>query len=155
VRTLIGGAAVDVSDVVGPIDFVLLEFDPAKTDGSAAAELGELVDRGIVRLYDFLVVAKADDGTVDAVEVAADEFGGFGAFAGARSGLVDDDDIAEAGAALEPGRAAALIVYENTWAVPFISAARAADAEVVASARIPSDVIEATLDALDAADTTS
>jgi hypothetical protein len=142
----------DGSDVAGPIDFLLLEFDPAMTDGSAAAALGDLVDRGIVALYDFLVIAKSDDGVVTAVDISA-EGAGFAAFAGARSGLVGDDDIAEAGAALEPGRAAALLVYENTWAIPFIAAARAADAQVVASARIPADVVIATLDALDAADT--
>ena len=142
----------DDSNVAGPIDFLLLEFDPTKTDGSVAAALGDLLDRGIVALYDFLVITKAEDGTIAALDISADGTVGFGAFAGARSGLVGDDDIAEAGAALEPGRAAALFVYENTWAIPFIAAARAADAEVVASARIPSDVIIATLDALDAAD---
>ncbi len=143
------------TNVAGPIDFLLLEFDPSKADGSAAAALRDLIDQGIVRLYDLVVIAKAADGTVSAVEVTdagADSHGGFGAFAGARSGLVDDEDIAEAGAALEPGRAAALLVYENSWAIPFIAAARAVDAEVVASARIPADQIVAALDALDAAD---
>ena len=125
------------SDVTGPIDFLLLEFDPAKADGSVAAALGDLVDQGIVRLFDFLVIVKADDGSVGALEVSALPGGGFDAFVGARSGLLGDDDIEEAGAALHPGRAAALFVYENTWAIPFITAARAADAEVVASARIP------------------
>jgi hypothetical protein len=143
---------VDASDVTGPIDFLLLEFDPAKTDGSVAKALGDLVDQGVVALYDFLVIVKGDDGTVTALDISANEIGGFNVFAGARSGLLDGDDIAEAGAGLEPGRAAALFVYENRWAVPFIAAALAADAEVVASARIPSDVIMATLDALDAAE---
>ena len=142
----------DQSNVAGPIDFLLLEFDPAKTDGSVAAALLDLVDRGIVALYDFLVISRGHDGTVAAMDISANELGGFSVFAGARSGLVGEDDIAEAGAALEPGRAAALFVYENTWAIPFIAAARAADAEVVASARIPADVVIATLDALDALD---
>lgn len=145
----------DVADVTGPIDFLLLEFDPAKTDGSVAAALGDLVDRGIVALYDFLVVVKAEDGSVAAVDIGPDELGGFSVFVGARSGLMGDDDIAEAAKALEPGRAAALLVYENTWAIPFIAAARGADAEVVATARIPSDVVMAVLDVLEAADETN
>jgi hypothetical protein len=53
---------------------------------------------------------------------------------------------------MEPGTAAALIVYENTWAIPFIAAARRMDAQVIASARIPADVIMEVLDDLDAAD---
>lgn len=140
----------DETRVAGPIDFLLLEFDPTKADGAAAEALIDLVDRGIVALYDFLVIGKAEDGTVAALELSADGLGGFNVFAGARSGLLGDDDIDEAGSVLEPGRAAALFVYENTWAIPFITAARAADAEVIASARIPADVVIATLDALDA-----
>ena len=45
-----------------------------------------------------------------------------------------------------------LIVYENTWAVPFVAAARKAGAQAVASTRIPADVVMAVLDELDAAD---
>jgi len=139
------------SDVAGPIDFLLLEFDPAKADGSAAAALADLVDQGIVALYDLLVIAKAKDGSVEAIDIAADGSGGFSVFAGARSGLIGDDDIAEAGAALEPGRAAALLIYENTWAIPFVAAARGMGAEVVASSRIPAETVISALDALDAA----
>jgi hypothetical protein len=147
---------VDASEVVGPIDYLLLEFDPSKADGSAAAALADLVDQGIIRLYDFLVIVKDDDGNVSALEISGgSDLGGFADFAGARSGLVGDDDIAEAGAALERGRAAALFVYENAWAVPFIAAARRYDAAVVASARIPSDVLVAVLDSLDAVDATN
>jgi hypothetical protein len=143
---------VNASDVSGPIDYLLLEFDPAKTDGSVAEALGALIDQGIVALYDFLVIVKSEDGDVTIVDIQADGLGGFDLFAGARSGLLDDGDVSLAGGALEPGRAAALLVYENKWAVPFIAAALNADASVVASERIPSDVIMATLDALDAAD---
>jgi hypothetical protein len=143
---------VGTSEVVGPIDFLLLEFDPAKADGSAAAALADLVEAGIIRLYDLLLVAKGEDGSVTALEIGPDGLMGFEVFAGARSGLVGDDDLDEAGAALEVGKAAVLIVYENAWAVPFITAARGVDAEVVASARIPADTIEAVLDALEAAE---
>lgn len=142
----------DETRVAGPIDFLLLEFDPAKADGSAAAALADLVDRGIVALYDIAVIAKAQDGSVAVLDISANESGGFDVFAGARSGLIGDDDVAEAGVALAPGRAAALLVYENTWAIPFITAARAVDAEVIASARMPAETVIAALDALDAAE---
>lgn len=142
----------DETRVAGPIDFLLLEFDPAKADGSAAAALADLVDQGIVALYDIAVIAKAPDGSVAVLDISANESGGFDVFAGARSGLIGDDDVAEAGVALAPGRAAALLVYENTWAIPFITAARAVDAEVIASARMPAETVIAALDALDAAE---
>ena len=143
-----------LDDVHGPIDFLLLEFSADKMDGAAAAALFDLVERGIVRIYDLLVIAKDPDGTfsgVDITNLSSDALGGFVAFAGARSGLLGDDDLAEAGEAMAPGTVAALIVYENSWAIPFVAAARGAGAEVVASARIPANVVMDVLDELDAA----
>ena len=144
-------------DVHGPIDFLLLEFPSDKMDGSAANALFDLVDGGVIRLYDLLVIRKDSDGSVAVVDITAtgpDTFGGFVAFAGARSGLLGDDDIAEAGEMIKPGTAAALLVYENSWAIPFVAAARGAGGEVVASARIPATVVMDVLDQLDATDPT-
>ncbi len=140
------------TDVHGPIDFVLLEFPAEKLTGEASRALLDLVERGTIRLYDLMIVSKDLDGSVRALEIAESADGSFSAFAGAQSGLLGDDDISEAGAALEPGTVAALIVYENTWAVPFVAAVRDSGGELVASARIPaSDVMEA----LDSLETTS
>jgi hypothetical protein len=141
-------------EVHGPVDFVIIEFDGTKMTGAAASALLDLVDAGIIRIWDLLVIRKEADGTfsgVDINDLGADELGGFSAFAGARSGLLGDDDLAEAAEAMLPGTAAAVIVYENSWAIPFIAAAMDAGAQVVASARIPADVVMEVLDALDAA----
>jgi len=70
-------------------------------------------------------------------------------FGGAASGMLGDDDITEAGSALEPGCSAAVLLYENTWAAPFARALRAKGAQVVANGRIPVQSILAALDALD------
>ncbi|HXW33814.1 MAG TPA: DUF6325 family protein [Acidimicrobiales bacterium] len=143
------------SDVHGPIDFLLLEFQGKNLKGEVADALMDLVDRGIVRVFDALVVVKEADGSfsgVNLTDLSADDVGSFQVFAGARSGLLGDDDIAEAASAMEPGTVAALIVYENTWAIPFVAAARRAGAEVIASARIPAQDV---MDALEALETTS
>ena len=139
-----------MSEVHGPIDYVLLEFTGGEPLDEPAAALLELVDRGVVALYDLVAIRKESDGTFSGI--ALDELGGqFAAFAGARSGLLGDEDLADAAEALEPGTVAALIVYENTWAIPFVDAARRAGGQMVATARIPAqDVIEA-LDALESA----
>jgi len=142
-------------DVYGPIDFIVIEFPADRMTGDAADALLDLVERGIVRIYDLLVIRKDADGTIsgfDVTDLSEESVGGFVAFAGARSGLVGDDDIAEAANAMEPNTAAALVVYENTWAIPFVAAAQRAGASVVASARIPADVVMETLDALEAAE---
>ena len=145
----------DDDGVHGPIDFVLLEFPGDQLTGAAGSALFDLVEAGTIRIWDALVIAKDADGSVRGLNIAdlsADHLGSFTVFAGARSGLVDDEDIEEAGGVLEPGTVAALIVFENTWAVPFIRAARASGGQLVASARIPSDVVIEALDALDSAD---
>ena len=142
----------------GPIDFVLIEFPIDRLTGEAAPALVDLVEREVIRLLDLLVISKGHDGTVEGLELTdpSSAAGGFEYFAGAQTGLLGDDDVAEAAAAMEPGTVAALIVYENTWAAPFVEAVRGSGGELVASARIPATDVIAALDALDAlASTTS
>lgn len=144
----------DGQEPLGPVDYVVLEFDGDAMDGTAGMALLDLVERGTVTILDLVVIRKAHDGSITGIELtdlSADELGGLTVFAGARSGLLGDDDLDEAAAALEPGRAGALIVYENTWARPFVAAARRAGAEVVASARLSADAVNAALDVLDEA----
>ena len=140
------------TELHGPIDFVLMEFPDQDPSGDAAAALADLVEAGTIRLYDILAVRKDADGVISGFEVSdlGDGSMAFSSFAGARSGLLGDDDVAQAGEVMEPGTIAVLIVYENTWAIPFVAAARRAGGEMVATTRIPAqDVMEA-LDALDA-----
>jgi hypothetical protein len=73
-------------------------------------------------------------------------------FEGVESDLLDEDDLKEAASLVEPGNAVAILVYENTWAGPFVSAMRRAGAEVVASVRIPADTVIARLEELEAAE---
>ena len=135
-------------DVHGPVDFVLLEFPAdAEFTGEGAEALLDLVEKGIVRVFDILIIRKDADGTFSGIDI--DDVGGFTAFAGAQTGLIGDEDIAEAAEALEPGTVAALIVYENTWARQFVAAVRKAGGEMVASARIPAQDVMDALDALE------
>ncbi len=143
---------------VGPIDFLALEFPGARLTGEGLAILVDLVDRGIIRILDMRAVVRGEDGTVTAM--ALSDLDGDGAldlalFEGVGSDLLDDDDVNEAAGLVEPGNAVALIVYENTWAGPFVSAMQRAGAEVVASARIPADEVIARLEALEALETSS
>lgn len=140
------------SAVHGPIDFVLIEFPGDRLGGKAADALLDAVERGVVALYDLLVIRKDADGAVTAVAVDDLDREGleFSDFAGARSGLLGDEDLRDAASAMAPGTIAALVVYENTWAIPFVAAARDAGGDVVASARIPAADVLAALDALDA-----
>ncbi len=140
--------------VHGPIDFLLLEFQADRLTGRASEALADLVEKGVIRLYDLMVISKDHDGSVQALELT-DPAGGAGTFtyfAGARSGLLGDDDMRQAADAMEPGTVAALIVYENSWAIPFVAAARDSGGDVIASARIPATDVMDALAALEAAE---
>jgi hypothetical protein len=73
-------------------------------------------------------------------------------FEGVQSGILGDDDIAESAALIQPGNAVGLLLYENTWAGPFVAALRKQGADVIASGRIPASDVIAALDALEAAE---
>ncbi len=137
------------TNVSGPIDYVLLEFPGDRPLDETAGALMDLVDSGTVAVYDLVAIRKEADGSFSGV--ALDQLGSsFAAFTGARSGLLGDDDLKEAADALAPGTVAALIVYENSWARPFVAAALRAGGDMVATARIPAQDVMAALDALEA-----
>jgi uncharacterized membrane protein len=142
----------DETAEMGPIDYLLVEWPGRQPNGEVAPYLVDLVERGLVRILDLVFIAKDEDGAVAGIELAdlGDGAGELTVFEGASSGLLSDDDVNEAGAALEPGTSAALLVYENTWAGPFAAAVRRSGGQLVASGRIPVEAIEAALDAAEA-----
>lgn len=139
------------SEAHGPVDFVLIEFPRDGLTGEVGGALMDLVEHGTVRIFDLMVISKDADGRIEVLEVTdpGSSAGGFAYFADARSGLLGDDDMQEAAAAMEPDTVAALIVYENTWAIPFVAAARNSGGELIASARIPAPEVIAAIEALE------
>ena len=136
-------------DEMGPIDYVVVEFPGNKMTGEGLPILVDLVDRGVIRLIDLVFFTKAEDGSVAMLEIA--DFDGDGAldlaiFEGASSGILGEDDINEAAAAVEGGSSAALLVYENRWAAPFAAAVRRGGGQLVAFGRIPIQALVAALD---------
>ncbi len=142
----------DAADELGPIDYVLVEWPGRQPNGELAPHLLELVERGLIRVLDFALIVKDEDGAIAAVEIEdlGDAAEQLRAFEGAASGLLGDDDLEQAATALEPGTSAALLVYENRWAAPFASAVRRSGGQLVASGRIPVQAVIAALDAAEA-----
>jgi hypothetical protein len=138
---------------VGPIDYLAVELPSERMKGEGLAALVDLVDRGIIRLLDMRAVRREADGTFTAVAITDLDHDGtldLAIFEGIESGLLDNDDLGQAAELIEPGKVVALMVYENTWAAPFVAAMRRAGAEFIAGGRIPADEVIAALDALEA-----
>jgi Family of unknown function (DUF6325) len=140
---------------LGPVDYLVVEWPSGKEPtGEGLGLLADLTDRGLIRVIDLAFVKKEDDGTVRGLAITdldADGTLDLVQFEGASSGVLGQDDYEEAGEALEPGTSAAILVYENRWAAPFATALRRSGAQLVASGRIPVNVLLEKLDELEAA----
>ncbi len=138
---------------LGPLDFVLIEFPDRAPTGSVAAALSTILDQGVVRLFDIAVIRR-DERAVTRVDLVGGIPGldALAAFAGAESGLFAPSDVEEAGAALEPGTYGLMLAFENTWARGFVAAAHEAGGRMIASERIPAQVLLDVLDEIEAAE---
>jgi hypothetical protein len=137
-----------VSDIdeMGPIDYLCVEFPPGSRTGQGLPLLVNLVDRHLIRILELRFLRRELDGTVTEVD-GAQVGDGLALFQGAASGMLGNDDLTEAAEALQPGSAAAIVIYENTWAAPLAVALRRAGAQLVAGGRIPVQALLAALDA--------
>lgn len=143
------------AEELGPVDIVVIAYPAgAPMTGEAVPMLLDLIERGIIRVLDVMFVIKDADGTYSGFEATGlddKSVGDFSAFEGASSGLLGDDDVATAAEGIEPGSAAALLIYENRWAAPFAAAVRRNGGRLVGFQRIPMQELIASLDAAEAA----
>jgi uncharacterized protein DUF6325 len=144
-------------DVLGPVDYLVVEFPADKADfsGEMARELTSLIERGLVRVLDLVVLRKDLEGSVsvdELHEVDAAEAGELLALEAELGMLLAEQDIEEIGTVLEPGAVAAVLVYENCWAGPFGSAVRRSGGQLVAEGRIPTQALLAAIEAEPATD---
>jgi hypothetical protein len=141
-------------DELGPVDYLVVEFPAGKSNfsGEMAAELASLVESGTIRVLDLLILHKADDGSVEAFEL--DDLDEADELRGLETGIAEilaADDVGHLAEAMENGSTAGVLVWENSWAAPFASAARRAGGQLIATGRIPIQAIVASIEAEEAA----
>ena len=137
-------------DELGPVDYLIIEFPAGKQNfnGEIAEELVRLAEQRTIRVLDVLLLQKNPDGSVDALEL--DEAPGLDDIRALEADLAEilaADDVVDLAAAMDPGTVALVLVWENTWAAPFASAARRAGGQLVATGRIPIQAIAASMEA--------
>jgi len=140
----------DESAALGPVSYLIVEFPGNKMTGEGFPILLDLVDRGVIRILDLMFITRDSDGTTRIVNLTDIDRDGqleMAVFEGASSGLLDESDAADAGAVIEAGSSAGILLFENRWATPFIQALKRGEAQLVAAGYIPLDAIVAALDA--------
>ena len=134
------------SKIMGPVDYLVVKFPGNKFSGEILPELAKLEKSGIIRVIDLALVIKDTKGKVfvtEAKDVKGKEGDAFSAFAK----LVGEaewfslDDIDAIAAALPNNCSAAVLLFENTWAIHFKEALINSGAELVDQGRIPSEII--------------
>ena len=141
----------DVSlDELGPVDYVVVEFPAGQSNftGEMVEELLALVEAGIIRVIDVVILTKDADGAIEAIELSdVAELGPLEVIETQLAELLAEDDVVHLAAAMDPGSTAGVLIWENLWAAPFASAARRSGGQLIASGRIPIQAIIASIEA--------
>ena len=137
-------------DELGPVDWLVLEFPGKQPTGAVAPFLKDLIDRGLVRLLDLMVLQKDTDGTLIVTELSEldpSELGEIRATEAELAMVLSEQDVLDLAETIEPGSTAAVLVWENLWAAPFGTAVRKAGGQLVATGRIPTQAVLAAIEA--------
>ena len=129
----------------GPIDFLALDFKTDRLKGEIIPELLELVKNEIVRVIDLVLIQKYEDGHHQALEMqqlAPDLLALFDPLEVEISGIIQVEDIDNIAEAMENGSNAAILLFENLWAVKFKEAVLRANGRLIAQERIPYQVVD-------------
>ena len=133
----------------GPIDFIALEFKTDQLTGESLPALLELVQKQIVRVIDLVIILKDQDGETQVLEIeelAPDLMAIFDPLELEISGIIQVEDIEFVAEAMEDNTNAALLLFENLWAIKFGEAVSRSSGRMVMYDRIPFEVVNETLE---------
>jgi hypothetical protein len=131
---------------IGPVEYIIVGFPGNQFTGEIAPELGKLIDSGTIKVIDLVFITKDEDGNVASFEFdQRDELAAFAQLDGEVGGILSQEDIDYASDALEPNSSAALLIWEDTWAAPFVEALRNSGGVLIEGSRIPHELVEAAL----------
>ena len=129
---------------IGPVEYIIIGFPGNEFNGRIAPALADLIGSGTIRILDLMFIGKDAAGEVISFEFdQLDELAPFADLDGEVGGLIGQEDIDHAAESLEPNMSAALLMWEDTWAIPLVDALRDSGGVLIEGSRIPHDLIEA------------
>jgi hypothetical protein len=129
---------------MGPVDYLIVKFPGNKFSGEIVPELARLEQNKIIRIIDLAFVLKDQKGNVlitEAKNLGGVEGDAFSAFAAKASEWFSIDDIEAIATVLPNNSSAAILLYENTWAIHLKEGLLNSKAEMVGMGRIPPEII--------------
>ena len=134
----------------GPVELFLLGLEGERPDPAVIAELVALSESGVLRVLDFVVVSRSEDGEVTVTEIEDDsDRYGLGALDLVLTGLTGQEDIAELAELVPAGGSAALVALELLYARRLAGALAATGGLVLSAQRIPAPIVNAIVDAIE------
>ena len=133
----------------GPIDFMALEFKTDQLTGEGMSALLKLVENKIIGVIDLVIIMKDQDGNPEVLEMeelAPDLLAVFNPLEVEISGIIQVEDIEVIAEAMEANTTAALMLFENLWAIEFGEAVTRASGRQLMYDRIPFEVVNETLE---------
>jgi hypothetical protein len=133
----------------GPIDFIAIEFQTDQLTGEGMSALLELVENKIVRVIDLVIILKDQDGEYQVLEIEEldpETLAVFDPLEMEISGMIQMEDIELIAEAMENNTTAALLLYENLWAIKFGEAVTRSSGRMLMFDRIPFEVINETME---------
>jgi len=129
----------------GPVDFIALKFKGNKFKGEGLKALNDLMKKKIVRVIDLVIIVKDKEGKLTVKEIQEPDPEFIAIFDPTKvkgtHGMIKKDDIDLIGKELENNSTAALMLFENLWAVKFKEAVMEAKGEQLMFARIPHEFV--------------
>ncbi|MBD5785648.1 hypothetical protein IF650_05600 [Cellulosimicrobium terreum] len=131
----------------GPVEIVALAFPTDRIPAEVQTAVRDVLGAGTVTLLDLAVIRRDEAGDVEIIEVAdlGDELE-LTDIVLSGEGLAGEEDLQDIADGLAEATSALVLVIEHTWARGVVSAATDAGGIVLASERIPAEVVNEVAD---------
>jgi len=130
--------------VMGPVDYLIVQFPGNKFSGKIVPELADLEKKGIIRVIDLVLVLKDAKGQlaiIEAKNLEGEAGAAYRELAKHTKEWFSEADIEAFSMALPRNSSAGLLLFENIWAIKFKQTLMDADAQLVDMGRIPPELI--------------
>jgi hypothetical protein len=117
---------------IGPVELIVLVFPGEGADPAVTEVLTEVTSGGNIKVLDLAILTRTPDGLVHTTDVHEDlDHIGFGSLVITAQPVITQDDLDAVRASLEPGKSAAVVAFEHSWALRLAAAAEGAGGAII------------------------